>query len=87
MDSVRKETHVVSAMIGGAQTREGQSSSPAPNSKAKTDGEIPSKSSANRGEGPSVKRGRIPCRETLRMVCTEYIHFIAVIHIQNSVVF
>ena len=44
------------------QRRTGQSSSPAPNVKAKTDGEIPSNSSDNRGESTSDKRGRIPCR-------------------------
>ena len=45
-----------------AYKAKGQSSSPAPNSKAKTDGEIPSTSSGNRGESPSDKRSRIPCR-------------------------
>ena len=49
---------------GGVHRRQGQSSSPAPNSKAKTDGEgeKPSKDSRNRDENSSDKRGTIPCR-------------------------
>ena len=61
MDNVRKEIHAVSAMSQRpgngreAHKAKGRSSSPAANSKAKTDGEgeIPSKSSGNRGERPS----------------------------------
>ena len=49
---------------GGGQRRRGQSSSPAPNSKAKTDegrGK-PSKESGNKEESSSVKRSKSPCR-------------------------
>ena len=51
---------------GGGQRRKGQSSSPAPNSKAKTDGEgeKPSKDSGNRDEISSFKKSKIPCRYT-----------------------
>ena len=45
-----------------AHRAKGQWSSPAPHSKAKTDGEIPSKSSGNGGESLSDKRGSIPRR-------------------------
>ena len=56
MDSVRKETHVVSAMIPHLETdaklggRKRQSSSLAPKAKAQTDGKILPKSSGRRGE-------------------------------------
>ena len=48
-----------------AHRAKGRSSSPAPRSKAKTDGrgETPSKSSGNRGESPSDERGTVPCRK------------------------
>ena len=61
MDKVRKETHAVSVMNWPLER---QSSSPAPNSKAKTDGEgeKPSKKSGNRDESSSDERGKIPCR-------------------------
>ena len=45
VDSVRKETHVVSVMIQRLETDvvrdQGQSSSPAPKAQAQTDGKIP----------------------------------------------
>ena len=48
----------------GGQRRKGRSSSPAPSSKAKTDGEgeISSNTSGNREESPPDKRSEIPCR-------------------------
>ena len=54
LDNVRKGTHVVSAMIRHLETdaireqKDNRPLPPAPNSKAKTDGEILSKSSRNR---------------------------------------
>ena len=67
MDNVRKETHVVSAKIRhletGAMLRaKGQSSSPAPTSKARTDGETPLKVQATEEKAFQTKRGRVPCR-------------------------
>ena len=47
---------IASGNSGSGQTREGQSSSPAPNSRAQTDGKIPSKSSGRRGESRSGTR-------------------------------
>ena len=69
-DSCTFRHDLASGNSGGAQRREGRSSSPAPNSKANTDGEIPSKSSKH-GEWFAESKK----------------HYIAVIHIQNSVVF
>ena len=54
MDNVPEETHVVFSH----EMPFGQQSSPAPISKAKTDGE----KSCNRGESSSDKRSRIRCR-------------------------
>ena len=69
MDNVRKETHAVSVMNQPLETvaelrRKGQTSSPAPNSKVKTDGEgeKPSKETGNRDENSSDKRSTFPCR-------------------------
>ena len=42
------------------QRQKGQSSSPAPKAKARTDGKIHSKSSGRRGESPSRKGGKVP---------------------------
>ena len=69
MDNVPKETcsfshELASGNRGGGQRRKGQSSSPAPNSKAKTDGEGEklSKESGNGDESSSDKWSKIPCR-------------------------
>ena len=45
------------------QRQEGQSSSPAPNAKAQTDGKRPSRSSGRREESPSATRGARFCAE------------------------
>ena len=50
--------------------RKEQSSSPAPEAKAQTDGKIPSKGSNSKGESPSWTRGRIPCKDVLGRKCT-----------------
>ena len=49
------------------QRRKGRSSSPAPNSKAKTDdgGERSSTTSGNREEGSSDKMSEVPCRYSI----------------------
>ena len=67
LDSVRKETQVVSVMIEHLENRcdqrqDGQVSSPAPKAQTQTDGKKPSKGSGLRGESPSGTRGRISCR-------------------------
>ena len=50
-------------MRGSEKERQkGQASSPAPNAKAQTDGQTPSKRSGSREECPSDASGRIPCR-------------------------
>ena len=46
--------------------RKEQSSSPAPEAKAQTDGKLPSKGSSSEGESPASTRGRIPCKDFLR---------------------
>ena len=65
MDNVQKETHVVSVMTDQykdtctvVSDEKGRSSFPAPNTKAKTDGEgdNSSKTSGNRDESSSDKR-------------------------------
>ena len=63
-DSCSLSHELASGNSGGAQRRKGHSSSPAPNSKAKTDseGEKSSETSGNRDESSSVKRSTIPCR-------------------------
>ena len=68
LDRVRKETRVVSVTIlyletdVEAQRQKGQASSPAPNAKAQTDGQRPSKRSGSRGESRSGASGTIPHR-------------------------
>ena len=57
-DSCGFSHELASGNRGGGQRRKGQSSSPAPNSKAKTDGEVekPSKESGNIDESSSDKK-------------------------------
>ena len=57
-DSCGFSYELASGNRGGGQRRKGQSSSPAPNTKAKTDGEVekPLKESGNRDESSSDKR-------------------------------
>ena len=69
MDNVRKETHVVSVTNKLRETvaevgDEKDNRLPAPNSKAKTDGEgeKPSNESGNRDESSLDSRSKIPCR-------------------------
>ena len=70
MDNVRKETHVVSVMnkpretVAEVRDEKDKSSSPAPNSKAKTDGEgeKTQKNQAPEMKSSSDKRSKIPCR-------------------------
>ena len=66
-DSFRFSHELASGNSGGAQRRKRQSSSPAPNSKAKTDGEggNTSKESGNRDECSSDQRSKIPCRHRI----------------------
>ena len=61
--SFSHDTQVQGYLYGG-QRRKGQSSSPAPNSRAKTDGEgeILSEEAGNIDESSLDKRSKIPCR-------------------------
>ena len=52
LESHRLQLHQAFQRADQVQRRMRQSSSPAPNSKTKTDGEIQSESSGNRGESP-----------------------------------
>ena len=67
LDNVRRRLishgQIVTGTSGEDQGRKGQSSCPAPNSKAKPDGKgTTSKTMGNRDEGSSDKRSKIPCR-------------------------
>ena len=76
MDNVRKETHVVSVTDPHLETDAWRDEKnirplhPAPEAKAQTDGETPSKGSNSEGESPSWTRGRLPCRGFLGTGCT-----------------
>ena len=69
-DSCGFSHELASGNRGGGQRRKGQSSSPAPNSKAKTDGEVekPSKESGNIDESSSDKKEQhsVPIQKLLK---------------------